>query len=372
MPTFSFSPRKSELQQLAEQYWQKAGEKEHELEKAAFEAGEAIRNGDYTLTNLEAIVRWKSERVVHYLIGNSSDKIRHALAVAASPESSTEAAVKALLELHGVDITVASAILAAIFPERYTVLDFRALEALGHARHDVTFTRSIWPSASAWPKATSSSRKATCPLPRRCAPSSARYGSGRAATASSPRAAQPTVPILDVFLYLRQGWGPLYTPDASTTRPLHCTITFVSNSFEIGPVQVGAGRLFLIAGPCVIESEAHARNMAEAIQRIAADLGIPYIFKASYDKANRTSVEELSRPRPHRGRAHPRPHRQRHRPAGAHRCARARPLRESPPKPSMSCRFPPSSAARPICWSPPAKPAAPSTSRRASLSLRGT
>jgi 2-dehydro-3-deoxyphosphooctonate aldolase (KDO 8-P synthase) len=63
----------------------------------------------------------------------------------------------------------------------------------------------------------------------------------------------------------------------------------VSFEFEIGPVRVGGGRLFLIAGPCVIESEAHVRRMAEAIQRITADLGVPYIFKASYDKANRTS-----------------------------------------------------------------------------------
>jgi len=70
----------------------------------------------------------------------------------------------------------------------------------------------------------------------------------------------------------------------------------VSPSFEIGPVQVGTGRLFLIAGPCVIESEAHARCMAEAIQRITADLGIPYIFKASYDKANRTSVRSFRGP----------------------------------------------------------------------------
>ncbi len=136
---FQLQPAEAELQQLAEEYWQKAGEKEHELERAAFEAGEAIRNGDYTLTNLEAIVRWKSERVVQYLIGNSDEEIRRVLAVAASPESSTEAAVKALLELRGVDIQVASAVLAAIFPERYTVLDFRALEALGHARHDVHF-----------------------------------------------------------------------------------------------------------------------------------------------------------------------------------------------------------------------------------------
>jgi len=70
----------------------------------------------------------------------------------------------------------------------------------------------------------------------------------------------------------------------------------VSNSFEIGPVHVGAGRLFLIAGPCVIESETHARSMADAIQRITSDLGVPYIFKASYDKANRTSVTSFRGP----------------------------------------------------------------------------
>src|SRR5271170_7349252 len=68
------------------------------------------------------------------------------------------------------------------------------------------------------------------------------------------------------------------------------------NTFEIGPVQVGAGRLFLIAGPCVIESETHVRIMADAIQRITADLGIPLIFKASYDKANRTSVKSFRGP----------------------------------------------------------------------------
>ena len=70
----------------------------------------------------------------------------------------------------------------------------------------------------------------------------------------------------------------------------------MSSSFEIGPVHVGSGRLFLIAGPCVIESEAHARSIADAVQRIASDLGIPYIFKASYDKANRTSVKSFRGP----------------------------------------------------------------------------
>jgi 2-dehydro-3-deoxyphosphooctonate aldolase (KDO 8-P synthase) len=70
----------------------------------------------------------------------------------------------------------------------------------------------------------------------------------------------------------------------------------VSNPFEIGPVQVGSGKLFLIAGPCVIESEYHARKMAAAIQSITAELGVPYIFKASFDKANRTSVKSFRGP----------------------------------------------------------------------------
>jgi 2-dehydro-3-deoxyphosphooctonate aldolase (KDO 8-P synthase) len=70
----------------------------------------------------------------------------------------------------------------------------------------------------------------------------------------------------------------------------------VSHSFEIGPVHVGEGQLFLIAGPCVIESESHSLRMAEAIQRITSDLGVPYIFKASYDKANRTSVKSFRGP----------------------------------------------------------------------------
>src|SRR4029079_2661896 len=49
-------------------------------------------------------------------------------------------------------------------------------------------------------------------------------------------------------------------------------------------------------GPCVLESEEHARSLADAIQRITADLGVPYIFKASYDKANRTSIHSFRGP----------------------------------------------------------------------------
>ena len=70
----------------------------------------------------------------------------------------------------------------------------------------------------------------------------------------------------------------------------------MTHSFNIGAVSVGRGQLFLIAGPCVIESESHARSLAEAIQRTAADLRIPFIFKASYDKANRTSIHSFRGP----------------------------------------------------------------------------
>lgn len=70
----------------------------------------------------------------------------------------------------------------------------------------------------------------------------------------------------------------------------------MNHPFEIGNVSVGRGKLFLIAGPCVIESEQHARMMADSIQRIASDVGIPYIFKASYDKANRTSIHSFRGP----------------------------------------------------------------------------
>jgi len=69
-----------------------------------------------------------------------------------------------------------------------------------------------------------------------------------------------------------------------------------NHAFEIGPVAVGRGKLFLIGGPCVLESESHARGLAAAIQRIASELGVPYIFKASYDKANRTSIRSFRGP----------------------------------------------------------------------------
>jgi 2-dehydro-3-deoxyphosphooctonate aldolase (KDO 8-P synthase) len=75
-----------------------------------------------------------------------------------------------------------------------------------------------------------------------------------------------------------------------------------TREIALGTLRLGAGNpLFLIAGPCVIESEAHARMMAEKIAKIAADAGVPYIFKASYDKANRSSVKAFRGPGPQEG-----------------------------------------------------------------------
>src|SRR6201993_1058642 len=67
-------------------------------------------------------------------------------------------------------------------------------------------------------------------------------------------------------------------------------------SFQLDNVRIGSGTLFLIAGPCVIESEDHAIRMAEIIKGVTRPLNIPFIFKASYDKANRTSLKSFRGP----------------------------------------------------------------------------
>ncbi|HYT06055.1 MAG TPA: 3-deoxy-8-phosphooctulonate synthase [Rugosimonospora sp.] len=68
-------------------------------------------------------------------------------------------------------------------------------------------------------------------------------------------------------------------------------------SIPIGAFRIGAREpLVLIAGPCVIESEGHAMKMAERLVKIAARAKIPLIFKASYDKANRSSVGSFRGP----------------------------------------------------------------------------
>lgn len=59
---------------------------------------------------------------------------------------------------------------------------------------------------------------------------------------------------------------------------------------RVGKISIGAGEpLALIAGPCVVENKPSALRHAKNIQKIAKSLGVPYIYKSSYDKANRTS-----------------------------------------------------------------------------------
>jgi 2-dehydro-3-deoxyphosphooctonate aldolase (KDO 8-P synthase) len=70
----------------------------------------------------------------------------------------------------------------------------------------------------------------------------------------------------------------------------------MSISFQVEGVRIGSGNLFLIAGPCVIESEKHAIFMAEVIKGVTRSLNVPFIFKASYDKANRTSMRSFRGP----------------------------------------------------------------------------
>src|SRR5271166_4560267 len=82
----------------------------------------------------------------------------------------------------------------------------------------------------------------------------------------------------------------------TTSRDSHIYHAIVTHSFQVGDVTIGGGALFLIAGPCVIESETHALKMAAAIAAIAREKKLPYIFKASYDKANRTSIRSFRGP----------------------------------------------------------------------------
>ena len=68
------------------------------------------------------------------------------------------------------------------------------------------------------------------------------------------------------------------------------------NTISIGNVKYENGSFPLIAGPCVIESRDHSLRMAEQIHKITSSLSIPLIFKSSFDKANRSSIESFRGP----------------------------------------------------------------------------
>src|SRR5262249_34146890 len=114
----------SDLPALVEAY-------DPKLDNVALAAGAAIRKGQYTRENLLAIFDWKTKRRGRSrLSANTDEEIADALHIAVSARTE-RAATSVLLGLHGVNVPVASAFLAAINPERYMVIDYRALEALG-------------------------------------------------------------------------------------------------------------------------------------------------------------------------------------------------------------------------------------------------
>jgi 2-dehydro-3-deoxyphosphooctonate aldolase (KDO 8-P synthase) len=76
----------------------------------------------------------------------------------------------------------------------------------------------------------------------------------------------------------------------------------MTKEITIGKIRIGAGNPFvLIAGPCVIESEASALRHAKELKRLAGLLGIPFIYKSSFDKANRTAIDSFRGPGLKRG-----------------------------------------------------------------------
>ena len=65
---------------------------------------------------------------------------------------------------------------------------------------------------------------------------------------------------------------------------------------KVGNVIFGKDNLGIIAGPCVIENRDHSLEMSVAIKEVSDDVGIPIIFKSSFDKANRTSIKSFRGP----------------------------------------------------------------------------
>jgi len=64
-------------------------------------------------------------------------------------------------------------------------------------------------------------------------------------------------------------------------------------SFQVGNATFGQGSLTIIAGPCVVESEEHALFMARELKMITARVGLDFVYKSSFDKANRSSINSF-------------------------------------------------------------------------------
>jgi nucleoside-diphosphate-sugar epimerase len=121
----------SEIPRLAARYG-------YEQDDEAFSAGRRIAEGDYSRENLKVIVRWKSARKIAFIDDNTDAEIANALRFATNVRTSERSAVETLDRLHGVGVPMASAILTMIHPEKYTIIDVRALQSLGVNKWDGT------------------------------------------------------------------------------------------------------------------------------------------------------------------------------------------------------------------------------------------
>jgi hypothetical protein len=130
-PHFQLQYNPADIPSLAAEYMRTQRERDQEME----DAGRRIANGPVRRSDLETIYRWKSARRIALFRKNTDLQIELALEEAIK-RADIKQAICSLARLDGVGVKMASAILTAIDPERYTVLDFRALEALGARNSD--------------------------------------------------------------------------------------------------------------------------------------------------------------------------------------------------------------------------------------------
>jgi len=115
----------TEITALAERYG-------YNEDSDALRAGESIQRGEYSRENLTTIFQWKTKgRGISRLRRNTDQEIEDALRLAVDARTE-RSAISVLSGLYGADVPVASAVLTAISPDRYTIIDFRALESLGN------------------------------------------------------------------------------------------------------------------------------------------------------------------------------------------------------------------------------------------------
>jgi hypothetical protein len=105
-------------------------------QERAFQAGRSIASGNYIRQNLNMIVEWKMADNVHLTpvmtnITQNTDAVIEQVLRSASAANNERSAIEALDKLHGVGVPIASAVLTAIAPEKYTIIDVHALRSLG-------------------------------------------------------------------------------------------------------------------------------------------------------------------------------------------------------------------------------------------------